>query len=114
MTLRLRFDDLTRATRSRTLHESTTHTVTLLTAGRALLADALPMIEERGITLIGITFTNLSNDDSIQIALPFDKASAAAMDTTLDSLRERFGSSSVTRGVLLGRREGLQVPLLPD
>ena len=114
VTLRLRFDDLTRATRSHTLHESTTHTVTLLTAGRALLADALPMIEERGITLIGITFSNLSNDDAVQMALPFDKASAAAMDTTLDSLRERFGSSSVTRGVLLGRREGLQVPLLPD
>ena len=114
VTLRLRFDDLSRATRSHTLHESTTHTVTLLTAGRALLTDALPMIEERGITLIGITFSNLSNDDAVQMALPFDKASAAAMDTTLDSLRERFGSSSVTRGVLLGRREGLQVPLLPD
>jgi DNA polymerase IV len=114
VTLRLRFDDLTRATRSHTLHEATTHTVTLLSAGRALLADALPMIEERGITLIGITFSNLSNDDAVQMALPFDKASAAAMDTTLDTLRERFGSSSVTRGVLLGRRDGLQVPLLPD
>jgi DNA polymerase-4 len=114
VTLRLRFDDLTRATRSHTLHESTTHTVTLLTAGRALLTDALPMIEERGITLIGITFSNLSSDDAVQMALPFDKASAAAMDTTLDSLRDRFGASSVTRGVLLGRRESLQVPLLPD
>jgi DNA polymerase-4 len=114
VTLRLRFDDLTRATRSHTLHESTTDTVALLTAGRALLTDALPMIEERGITLIGITFSNLSNDDAVQMALPFDKASAAAMDTTLDSLRDRFGSSSVTRGVLLGRREGMQVPLLPD
>jgi DNA polymerase-4 len=114
VTLRLRFDDLSRATRSHTLHESTTDTVTLLTAGRGLLTDALPMIEERGITLIGITFSNLSNDDAVQMALPFDKASTAAMDTTLDSLRDRFGSSSVTRGVLLGRREGLQVPLLPD
>jgi len=114
VTLRLRFDDLTRATRSQTLHESTTDTVTLLIAGRALLRDALPIIEERGITLIGITFTNLSNDDAVQLALPFGKAPAAAMDTALDGLRERFGSKSVTRGVLLGRRDGLQVPLLPD
>jgi DNA polymerase IV len=114
ITLRLRFDDLTRATRSHTLHESTTDTVTLLTAGRALLRDALPMIEERGITLIGITFGNLSNDDAVQLALPFGKAPAAAMDTTLDTVRERFGSTSLTRGVLLGRRDGLQVPLLPD
>jgi len=114
VTLRLRFDDLTRATRSHTLHESTTDTVTLLTAGRGLLHDALPMIEERGITLIGITFSNLSNDDGIQLALPFGKAPAAAMDTTLDRVRERFGSKSLVRGVLLGRRDGLQVPLLPD
>ncbi len=114
VTLRLRFDDLTRATRSHTLHESTTDTVTLLTAGRGLLHDALPMIEERGITLIGITFSNLSNDDAIQLALPFGKAPAAAMDTTLDRVRERFGSKSLVRGVLLGRRDGLQVPLLPD
>ncbi len=114
VTLRLRFDDLTRATRSHTLHESTTDTVTLLTAGRTLLGDALPMIEERGITLIGITFSNLSNDDAIQLALPFGKAPAAAMDTTLDNVRERFGSKSLTRCVLLGRRDGLQVPLLPD
>jgi DNA polymerase IV len=114
VTLRLRFDDLTRATRSHTLHESTTHTVTLLSAGRTLLADALPMIEERGITLIGITFSNLSNDDAVQTALPFDKASPAVIDTTLDGVRDRFGSKAVTRGVLLGRRDGLQVPLLPD
>jgi DNA polymerase-4 len=114
VTLRLRFDDLTRATRSHTLHESTTDTVTLLTAGRSLLHDALPIIEERGITLIGITFSNLSNDDAIQLALPFGKAPAAAMDTTLDHVQERFGSKSLTRGVLLGRRDGLQVPLLPD
>jgi DNA polymerase IV len=114
VTLRLRFDDLTRATRSHTLNESTTDTVTLLAAGRALLRDALPMIEERGITLIGITFGNLSNDDAVQLALPFGKAPATAVDTTLDNVRERFGSTSLTRGVLLGRRDGLQVPLLPD
>ena len=114
VTLRLRFDDLTRATRSHTLHESTTDTVTLLDAGRGLLHDALPMIEERGITLIGITFSNLSNDDAIQLALPFGKAPAAAMDTALDHVRERFGSKSLVRGVLLGRRDGIQVPLLPD
>ena len=54
------------------------------------------------------------SDDAIQLALPFDGASSHAIDTTVDSLRDRFGSSAVTRGVLLGRREGLQVPLLPD
>ena len=88
--------------------------MTLLEAGRALLADALPEIERRGITLIGITFGNLFADDAVQLALPFDGALASAIDTTLDRLHDRFGSSAVTRGVLLGRHEGLRVPLLPD
>lgn len=48
------------------------------------------------------------------MALPFDGASSTAIDTTIDDIRERFGSKSLTRGVLLGRRDGLQVPLLPD
>ncbi len=114
VTLRLRFDDFTRATRSHTLPEATADTVTLLDAGQTLLIGALPEIEQRGITLIGITFGNLFADDAVQLALPFDGAPASAIDTTLDSLHERFGSSAVTRGVLLGRREGLRVPLLPD
>jgi DNA polymerase-4 len=114
VTLRLRFDDFSRATRSHTLPEATADTLALLTAGRVLLGDARPMIERRGITLIGIAFSSLFGDDAVQMALPFDRASWTAMDTTLDDVRERFGSKSVTRGVLLGRRDGLQVPLLPD
>ncbi len=114
VTLRLRFDDFTRAARSHTVSEATADTVTLLEAGRTLLANALPEIERRGITLIGITFSNLFGDDAVQLALPFDGAPASAIDATLDSLRDRFGSSAVTRGVLLGRHEGLRVPLLPD
>jgi DNA polymerase-4 len=114
VTLRLRFDDLARATRSHTLPEATADTVTLLGAARALLADALPEIERRGITLIGLAFGNLFADDAVQLALPFDGRASITIDGTLDDLHERFGSRAVTRGVLLGRRDGLQVPLLPD
>ncbi len=114
VTLRLRFDDLSRATRSHTLPEATGDTLALLTAGRVLLGDALPMIERRGITLIGITFSNLFGDDAVQMALPFDGDSSTAIDWTLDGIRDRFGSKAVTRGILLGRSDGLQVPLLPD
>jgi DNA polymerase-4 len=114
VTLRLRFDDLARATRSHTVPEATADTLALLTAGRELLGDALPTIEERGITLIGITFSNLFRDDAVQVALPFDGASSEQIDGALDGVRERFGSKSVTRGVLLGRRDDLQVPLLRD
>jgi DNA polymerase-4 len=114
VTLRLRFDDFTRATRSHTLPQATADTAALLDAARILLTDAEPMIERRGITLIGLTFTNLFSDDAVQLALPFEGAAPWAIDATLDDVHERFGSSAITRGVLLGRPEGLRVPLLPD
>ncbi|MGH2539747.1 MAG: DNA polymerase IV [Actinomycetota bacterium] len=112
--LRMRFDDFTRATRSHTLPEATAHTETILATARGLLATAMPTIERRGITLIGLTFSNLVDDGAIQLALPFDRALASAIDTTLDDVRDRFGSAAVTRAVLLGRHHGPSVPLLPD
>ena len=112
--LRLRFDDFTRATRSHTLPEATADTEAMLAAARALLASALPMIREQGISLIGLSFTNLHDDGAIQLALPFDGALGASIDATLDAVKDRYGSSAITRGVLLGRRDGLRVPLLPD
>ena len=112
--LRLRFDDLTRATRSHTLPEATADTRTILATARGLVSVATPMIESQGITLIGLTLTNLENDHAIQLALPFERRSSANLDAALDDLRDRFGSSAITRAVLLDRDEGISVPLLPD
>jgi len=112
--LRLRFDDLSRATRSRTLSQATAQTETILAAARALLMTATPMIQRRGITLVGVSLTNLCNDGAIQLALPFDRRDQDALDQALDSLRDRFGTGAITRAVLLGRNQGLEVPLLPD
>ncbi len=112
--LRLRFGDFTRATRSHTLAQATARTQTILTAARILLAAALPMIDAQGCTLVGISVANLDNDDRVQLALPFEKHSGTTLDETLDELKERFGSQAVTRAVLLGRDEGLTMPMLPD
>jgi DNA polymerase IV len=112
--LRLRFGDFTRATRSHTLPQATAETETILAAARALLAAALPMIEQQGITLVGVAVANLSDDRAIQLPLPFDQHCANALDTTLDDVRDRFGSAAITRAVLLGRDQGISVPLLPD
>jgi len=112
--LRLRFDDLSRATRSSTLPEATARTVTILATARGLLAGAMPMIRSRGITLIGLTFSNLGDDRAIQLALPFDRAHGERIDAAIDDLRDRYGSAAVTRAVLLGRNHGPSVPLLPD
>jgi DNA polymerase IV len=112
--LRLRFDDFTRATRSHTLPRATAHTQTILSTVLGLLAAARPTIERRGLTLVGIAVGNLETDDAVQLALPLDRRSNGALDAALDAVRERFGSRAVTRAALLGRDEGLSVPLLPD
>jgi DNA polymerase-4 len=112
--LRLRFDDFSRATRSHTLPYPTASTQAILATARGLLAIAMPMIEQRGITLVGIAVGNLEDGRSIQLALPFDRHSSDALDAALDKVRLRFGSAAITRAVLLGRRRGLAMPLLPD
>jgi DNA polymerase-4 len=112
--LRLRFDDFSRATRSHTLPEATAQTQTILATARGLLAAATPLIQRQGLTLVGVSLANLHDDGAIQLALPFHRQRAAALDATLDDLRDRFGTAAVTRAVLLGRDQGLSVPLLPD
>ena len=112
--LRLRFADFSRATRSHTLHQATTETQALLDTARGLLAAAAPLIEEQGLTLVGLALTNLEDSRAIQLALPLDRRQDAALDAALDVVRDRFGSAAVTRAVLLGRHPGVVMPLLPD
>ena len=112
--LRLRFDDFSRATRSHTLPRATAETHAILTTTRWLLAAASPMIERDGLTLVGVAVANLDDDREIQLPLPFDLRTGGALDAAVDEIRERFGSAAITRAVLLGRDQGLLVPLLPD
>jgi DNA polymerase-4 len=112
--LRLRFNDFSRATRSHTLPHATAHTQTILATARGLLATAMPLIERQGITLVGVAVANLEDDRAVQLTLPFDRHSGGALDAALDEVRARFGAAAITRAVLLGRDQGLSVPLLPD
>jgi DNA polymerase IV len=112
--LRLRFGDFARITRSHTMPFATANTHAVLETARALLATSMPLIEQRGLTLVGIAIANLENDVPAQLALPFDRRSLDVLDATLDEVRERFGSAAITRAVLLGRDSGLTMPLLPD
>jgi DNA polymerase-4 len=114
VTLRLRFADFTRATRSHTLPQSTSETHAILAAGRELLATSMPLIEQQGISLVGIAVSNLENDDAVQLALPFDRRDGGALDAALDEVRARYGTDAVMRAVLLGRDPGLTMPMLPD
>ena len=113
-TLRMRHLDSSRSTRSHTLTEATAGTMTILAAFRDLLGDARPLIERRGLTLLGIALTNLADAGAVQLALPLECRQAGALDAALDDVRDRYGADAIKRAVLLGRDTGLQVPLLPD
>jgi DNA polymerase-4 len=112
--LRLRFDDFTRATRSHTLPRATAETHVVLSTARGLLRAELPAIRRRGLTLVGVAVANLEDDRAVQLVLPYAQAGGLALDAAVDEIRARFGTSAVTRAVLLGRDQGLVVPLLPD
>jgi len=112
--LRLRFDDFTRATRSHTLPHATARTQAVLAAARELLGAAMPMIQQRGLTLIGLTVANLDDDLPLQLALPLDAGSSELLDAALDEIRDRYGPTAVTRAVLVGRSPGFTMPLLPE
>jgi DNA polymerase-4 len=112
--LRLRFADFSRATRSHTLPRATSQTETVLATSRWLLTLATPTIEREGLTLVGIAVGNLESSPPVQLALGFRRQDGTALDATLDAIRDRYGTSAVTRAVLVGRSQGVSMPLLPD
>jgi DNA polymerase-4 len=112
--IRMRFEDWSRATRSHTLPRPTARTEPILETARGLLESVEPMIEEHGLTLIGVAIMNLDDDDAVQLPLPFDKRTASRLDEALDAVKEKFGSAAVTRAGQLGHDPGFLVPLLPD
>jgi DNA polymerase-4 len=112
--LRLRFGDFSRATRSHTMPWATADTDVILITARGLLAAAAPLINDAGLTLLGISLANLVDADAIQLELPFDAFAASMLDGAVDVIRDKFGTSAITRAVLLGRDPGITMPMLPD
>ena len=111
--LRLRFDDFTRVTRSHTLPRPTARTDAILATVRALLSAAMPLIEDQGLTLVGIAVANLDDDAHQQLTLPLESERAGPLDTALDDIHDKFGTESLSRAVLLHHRSSIEMPTLP-
>ncbi len=113
--LRLRFDDFSRATRSRTLPSATSSTQPILAAARQLVASAAPAISQRGLTLVGFAVSAIDRTGAQQLMLPFGEDDKRLdIDAAVDRVRRRYGRSALTPAVLVGRDPGLEMPHLPD
>ncbi len=112
-TLRLRVDDMSRQTRSRTLAQATDRTDEFLAVGRELLAERWPHLRTSGCTLLGIAVSDLSSADAVQLSLAFDGHDHRRLDHVVDDVHARFGDTAVVRASLLGRSTRT-VPMLPD
>jgi DNA polymerase IV len=113
--LRLRFNDFSRATRSRTLPWATSSTQPILAVARRLLASAAPAIAQRGLNLVGFAVSGIDRTGAQQLMLPFSEGSLAleSIDAAVDQVRRRYGKSALTRAVLVGRDPGLEMPHSP-
>jgi DNA polymerase-4 len=113
VTIRLRFSDFSRATRSKTLPQATGATEPVLRTCRDLVEEVWPEVKERGLTLLGMSISNLDDANAVQLSLPFEPKSRDDADSAVDSIRERFGRQAISPATLLGTR-GIEMPMLPD
>jgi DNA polymerase-4 len=74
----------------------------------------MPLIDSKGLTLVGVAVGELEDGSTVQEPLPFGRRPGSTLDAALDGVRDRFGSTAVTRAVQIGRDTGMSVPLLPD
>jgi DNA polymerase-4 len=112
--LRLRFSDFSRATRSKTLPRPTAATATVLVTVRGLLAAERETIARRGLTLLGVTLTNLERADAgVQLELPLDGHDPAALDAAVDAIRDRYGTRALQRAALLDGSDRMAPWIMP-
>lgn len=111
--LRLRFADYTRATRSRSLPHATASGADLGAVALRLLADAAPLVDERGLTLVGVSVTQLGSDAAVQPTLALAGPDRDGLDGAVDAVAARFGSGTLTRASLLRVGEGFAAPEAP-
>jgi len=114
ITMRLRFDDLTRTTRSRSLSDASSATAVIHATAAGILDAAWPLVEARGISLLGISVGNLADRDAVQLVLPFERCEAEQLDTVLDAVHERFGRTALQRATTMRGDPGIQLPMLAD
>ena len=111
VTVRVRFSHLRSVTRSVTLSDAISTTLTLIEVAKGLAHSALDNERDREITLLAVSVSNLRAHHSLQLELPLDspdwrrnasprrrsgvEASRWGVDRSVDAIREKFGRTAV-------------------
>ncbi len=109
LTVRVRFPGPRSVTRSHTLPTPTGSTAALSNLGMTLLESALDDNADERVTLIGISVSNLTTDDHLQLELDLgdgdvlragtEKAmKRSSLDGMVDEIREKFGRDLLRYG----------------
>lgn len=108
--LKFRYDDFETLNRSKSIESTNTTQIMFDTA--AELLDAINRPSTRGVRLIGVGVSNLSQASVRQLSL-FDEpenAKQAQVDSLADAIRDKFGASKLHRGTNLQH----DIRLTPD
>lgn len=109
VSLRVRFPGPRLISRSHTLPTPTSSTAALAELGGVLLTRAVEGQEEP-VTLVGLSVSNLTTDDFLQLELDVDPGNVLragsgvdlkhrALDASVDGIREKFGRQLLKLGV---------------
>jgi DNA polymerase-4 len=116
VTVRVRFPSLRSVTRSRTFPLPLAATLTLTEVAEELVLGALTdNPDERQVSLLAISVSNLADQAALQLELPFGGGAPAdatragsalsssrwALDRSMDAVRQRFGRDAVGYGSVL-------------
>lgn len=98
--LKVRFDDFQTVTRSQTLPGPTDVTQEIWQIATAMLADRMPSRRLK-VRLLGVGASGLGHGKQVQLDLfpDEDRERQARLDKVADSVREKFGSASLQRGL---------------
>ena len=107
ITLKLKYADFSQHTKSRTLKEKTNSTRIIYETALELLAESKVT---RPLRLIGVGVSQFLEGEKQLLLLPDNeqeeqKKKDSALDKTLDTLRDKFGTGAVLRGKLFEGKE---------
>ena len=102
VTLKVKYSDFTRITRSTTLPESTDDAPEIYSTACTLLKKTAA--GKRPVRLLGISISHLSTDSESQLSLFLENMRSPKrrkLNTALDSIQEKFGEKVIRPGTLL-------------